>query len=125
MAKKINFQLYERALLLLNIELIILQHLKYNLQVLGVLLQSVTIDHNVVKIYHYKLIKIWLEDSVHERVKCGQNVSEVVSHDLELGYPISSHTSNLWLISFHKPYLIVFLSKVNLKEVLSPSKLVK
>lgn len=70
-------------------------------------LLSVTIDHYVVKIYHYKLIKVWLEDTVHEHAKCGWSVGEAERHDPKLVCLIYSHINNRWLISFRNPLLIV------------------
>jgi len=55
------------ALLLLNIELIVPQHLEHFSQVSHMLLQGLTIDDNVIKINNNKAVRVRSKYLVHER----------------------------------------------------------
>lgn len=61
MAKKVHLLLRIGALLLFDIEFVFPQHLENRLHVLDMLLQSVAVHDDVVKVHYHKAIKIRVE----------------------------------------------------------------
>ncbi len=125
MTKEVYLFLRKDSLLILDESLVLSQYLEDGLQVFDVLLQGVAVYHDVVEVYPHKVLKVGMEQLVHEGGKGHWYIRQAEQHDKEFVGPISSHARSLFLITFHNPQLVLPKSKAEFGEVLLFSQLVE
>ena len=92
---------------------------------LYMLLQSVAIHNNIVKINHNKMIKVRSKYLFHKGAKYGRCVCKAKGYDKELVGSISHHACCLWLMSLKDAHLIVPRPQIQLGKPLGTTKLIK
>ena len=82
-------------------------------------------DKNVIKIYHNELVKVFMENRVHESRESRRCICETKGHDGVFIATVASDKGCLWNILLSDLYLMVTHSQVKLGEYRGSSKLIK
>ena len=70
------------------------------------------IHKDVVEEDQHKMPLVWLEDSVHQALKCGRDIGQAKGHDQEFIIPLVSAKGGLMDVRFMHPDLVVTRSQV-------------
>lgn len=83
------------------------------------------IDKNVVQVYNNKDIKLFLQNLINIALEYSWYISQAKKHYIIPNIDIASLENRFAFITFSDPHLIVSIGKVELGEMLGPSKSIK
>lgn len=63
-------------------------------------LEGGAIHRDVIQVHDNKAVEEWLEDFIHNCLKCGRYIGEAKSHNKEFKKSVPYDASCLWFISF-------------------------
>ena len=103
----------ELTLLRFSKELVLAQVLKHFLNMFDVVLHTVQIDQDVVKVYYHTDIEHICKDQVDKLLESGQGIGEAKGHHLPFIAAIASAEGSFPLISYGDANQMVHMPKID------------
>jgi hypothetical protein len=125
MSQKWNLLKLECTLAELGIKLMVMKSLQNNLKMLFMLFFILGVDQDVINEYHDKLVQLRHDYGVHQIHEMCRSIDESIQHNQILIQPVPSRECSLRNIFWMDLDLMITRPKINLREDLSTSKLIK
>lgn len=106
MAQVMELLLSKCALGELNLEIMILKELKYQWNMLNMILKGVAVDKYIIYEHHYTLPEQGCQNMIHDILECSRSTSKSIGHDFVFKVTIMSLEGSLILVIFMNHNLV-------------------
>jgi hypothetical protein len=90
--------------------------------VVQVVIKRLTINNNVIQVYNYKFINVFMKDIIHQIAKSSRGIGEPKMHHHKFEATILGYASRFGLIPFRNAHLQVARPMVQLRKIGSLAK---